>query len=127
MELQQLCASTGIQLQHSIPYTPRQNDVAERKNRSLKEKVACLLEEIYIPPYMWVEAINCSSYTKNRVPHNSVIGATPFEALTRHKPNVSHMIVFGSKAWTEIPTDKKKAFQSQSSERILLGYLDDIR
>ena len=27
----------GIQVQHSIPYTPQQNGVAERKNRSLKE------------------------------------------------------------------------------------------
>jgi transposase InsO family protein len=26
----------GIQMQHIVPYTPQQNDVAERKNRTLK-------------------------------------------------------------------------------------------
>ena len=34
----------GIQIQHSIPYTPQQNGVAERKNRSLKEMTTCMLE-----------------------------------------------------------------------------------
>ena len=32
----QYCEYEGIQMQHSIPYTPHQNGVAERKNRSLK-------------------------------------------------------------------------------------------
>ena len=54
-----------------------------------------------------------------------MVGATPFEALHGHKPNVSHLIVFGSKAWANIPMDKRKAFQAQSSECILLGYAKD--
>ena len=33
--LQNLCEESGIQMQHSTPYTPQQNNVAERKNRSL--------------------------------------------------------------------------------------------
>ena len=33
----------GIQKEHSVPYTPQQNSVAERKNRSLKEMETCLL------------------------------------------------------------------------------------
>ena len=44
-ELLQICAYSGIQIQHYIPYTPQQNGVAERKNRSLKEMTACMMEE----------------------------------------------------------------------------------
>ena len=44
-----------------------------------------------------------------------------------HNPNVSHMRVFGSKAWARIPYDKRKYFQPQSSEFILLGYADDAK
>ena len=54
-----------------------------------------------------------------------MVGVTPFEALHGYKPNVSHLRVFGSKAWARIPLDKRKAFQAQSSECILLGYAED--
>jgi transposase InsO family protein len=41
--VQQLCIDVGIQLQHTVPYTPQQNGVTERKNRSLKEMANCML------------------------------------------------------------------------------------
>ena len=31
------CTENGIQMQHIVPYTPQQNGVTERKNRTLKE------------------------------------------------------------------------------------------
>ena len=37
------CESKGIRMEHSVPYTPNQNGVAERKNRSLKEMETRLL------------------------------------------------------------------------------------
>ena len=43
-ELLHICSQSGIQVQHSIPYTPQHNGVAERKNRSLKEMTICMLE-----------------------------------------------------------------------------------
>ena len=114
-------------MEHSTLYTPQQNGVAERKNRSLKEIAICLLHVKNLPPSLWVEAINCASYLKNRVPHKLVVGVTPFEALHGYKPNVSHLIFFGSKAWARIPLDKRKAFQAQSSKCILLGYAEDTK
>ena len=61
------------------------------------------------------------------MPHKSVVGVSPFEALHGYKPNVSHLRVFGSKAWARIPLDKRKAFQAQISECILLGYAEDAK
>jgi len=34
----------GIQMQHIVPYTPQQNGVAERKNRTLMEMANCMLQ-----------------------------------------------------------------------------------
>ena len=99
-------------MEYSVPYTPQQNGVDKRKNRSLKEMTTYLLQAKNLPPSLWEEAVNYASYIHNRVPHKSVVGATPFEALHGHKPNVSHLRVFGSKAWARIPIDKRKAFQS---------------
>ena len=111
-------------MEHSVPYTPQQNGVAERKNKSLKEMPTCLLHGKHLPASLWAKAINCASYLQNRVPQKSVVGVTPFEALHGYKPNVSHLRVFGSKSWARIPLDKRKAFQAQSSKCILLRYAD---
>jgi transposase InsO family protein len=71
--------SISIQLQHTVPYTPQQNGVAERKNRSLKEMANCMLQSKSLDPKLWDEAINCEAYIQNRVPHKSLKGTTPFE------------------------------------------------
>ena len=48
-EFQYLCESEGIRMQHLVPYTPQQNGVAERKNRSLKEMAhAFSMARIYL-------------------------------------------------------------------------------
>ena len=114
-------------MEHSVPYTPQQNGVAERKNKSLKEMATCFLHAKHLPPSLWAEAVTYASYLQNRVPHKLVVRATLFKTLHGHKPNVSHLRVFGSKAWARIPLDKRKAFQAQSSECILLGYAEDAK
>ena len=114
-------------MEHSVPYTPQHNGVAERKNRSLKEMSNYILQAINLPPSLWEKIVNYASYIHNRVPHKSVVGATPFEVLHGIKHNVSQLRVFDSKSWAKIPTDKRKAFQAQSSECILLGYTDDAK
>ena len=68
-------------MEHSVPYTPQQNGVAEKKNRSLKEMETWLLHAKNLPPSLWEEYVHCALYLYNRVPHKSVVGATPFKAL----------------------------------------------
>ena len=126
-DFQNFCELEGIRMEHSVPYTPQQNGVDERKNRSLKEMATCILHAKNLPPSLWSKEVNCALYLHNRVPHKSVVGATPFEALHGNKSNVSHSRVFGSKSWDIIPIDKRNPFQAQSSECILLGYANDAK
>ena len=55
-------SESGIQVQHSIPYTPQQNEVAERKNRSLKEMTTCMLESKKVAANLWDEAMHAVEY-----------------------------------------------------------------
>ena len=77
-------------MQQSIPCTPQQNGVAERKNISLKEMETCMMESKNFPPKFWAEAIKFASYIHNRVPHKNFEGITPLKSWSGHKPDVSH-------------------------------------
>jgi hypothetical protein len=110
-----------------VPYTPQQNGVAERKNRSLKEMANCMLQSKSLAPKMWAEAINFAACIQNRVPHKSLKGTTPFECWTGKKPKVPHFHIFGSRAWAHIPTDKRKALEPQIVECIFFGYHEGVK
>ena len=61
-ELLHICSQSGIQVQHSIPYTPQQNGVAERKNRSLKEMTTYMLESKKLAENLWDESMHAVEY-----------------------------------------------------------------
>jgi hypothetical protein len=48
-EIYNIFHEVGIQLYHTVPYTPQQNEVVERKNRSLKDMASCMLHEKSLP------------------------------------------------------------------------------
>jgi hypothetical protein len=111
----------GIQLQHMVPYTPQQNEVFELKNRSLKEMASCMLHSKSLPHRLWVEALNCETSIQNRYPHRYVKDKTPYEAWSGLKPEVTHFHIFGSRAWAQITSEKRKALDPQIIESIFIG------
>jgi hypothetical protein len=60
------CRTQGIQMQHTVPYTPQQNGVDKRKNCTLKEIANCMIQSKGLSLKYWVEAINCANYIVNR-------------------------------------------------------------
>ena len=62
------CTEQGIQQQYIVPYTPQQNGVAERNNRTLKEMADCMIQSKGLSLQYWDETINCANYIVNRTP-----------------------------------------------------------
>ncbi|GJY46647.1 hypothetical protein Tco_0435710 [Tanacetum coccineum] len=58
--------SVGIIHETTAPYTPRQNGVAERKNRALKEMVNSMLSYLGLSEGFWGEAMLTACYLLNR-------------------------------------------------------------
>jgi transposase InsO family protein len=56
----------GIRHQLSVEYTPQQNGVAERANRTIIEKAKSMLIESGLNMKYWAEAVNTAVYLKNR-------------------------------------------------------------
>nr|GEZ68430.1 ribonuclease H-like domain-containing protein [Tanacetum cinerariifolium] len=88
-------SKTGIKREFSVPRTPPQNSIAERKNRTLIEAARTLLADSLLPIPFWAEAVNTACYVQNRVlvtkPHNK----TPYELLHGRLPSIGFMRPFG--------------------------------
>ena len=52
----------------SFAYTPQQNGVRERKNKTIMEMARCLLFVKHLPKHFKAEAINIAVYLLNRLP-----------------------------------------------------------
>ncbi|UYV60584.1 hypothetical protein LAZ67_1001594 [Cordylochernes scorpioides] len=114
---------SGIKHQLTVPYSPAQNGVAERKNRSLMEMTRCMLFDSGLPQSLWAEAVTTANYLHNRIPSKAT-DKTPFELWTNRKPSLKHLKRFGCKAFAYIPKIKRNNLDSKVIEGIFLGYDD---
>lgn len=65
----EFCSLNGIIHQTTAPYTPQQNGVAERKNRTLKNMINSMLITSGAPHNLWGEACLVANSIFNRIPH----------------------------------------------------------
>jgi hypothetical protein len=84
------CKDHGIVQQFTVPHTPQQNRIAERKNRTLVECAQSMMKGKNLSNDFWVEAISTVVYLKNRIPTRCLDHKTPFEALYDSKPAVNN-------------------------------------
>lgn len=70
----------GIKHQCTVPYTPQQIGVANRKNMSLMEMAKCMVKIQQLPHGSWLEAIMCATYGLNKCPMKALQFITPYEA-----------------------------------------------
>jgi hypothetical protein len=80
-----------------------------------------------LPQRLWAEALNCETYIQNRSPHRSVKDKTPYEAWSNLKTKVTHFRIFNSRAWAQIPSEKRKALDPHITQCIFVGYLDCVK
>lgn len=68
IELRSYLKKCGIQHQTTAPYTPEQNGLAERMNRTIVEKIRCMLVDSNLDKQHWAEAASTAAYIVNRLP-----------------------------------------------------------
>jgi hypothetical protein len=117
----------GIKHGFSSPYTPQQNGVVERKNRTLLDMARTMLDEYKTLDRFWAETINTACYSINRLYLHRILKKTSYELHTRKNPNVSYFRVFGSKCFILVKRGRKSKFAPKAVEDFLLGYDSNTR
>jgi hypothetical protein len=112
----------GIKHEFSSPYTPQQNGVVERKNRTLLDMTRTMLDVYKTSDQFWAEAVNTACYAINRLYLHRILKKTSYELLTGKRPNVSYFRVFGSKCFILVKRGRKSKFAPKAVEGFLLGY-----
>lgn len=116
----------GIIRQLTVPYTPQQNGVAERFNRTLIEMARCMLIGAKLDENMWAEAVYTAAYLRNRSPTKALTKRTPYEEFYGIKPEVSHLKVFGSRA-VALNKRQKTKFAPRGKEYVMVGYSESSK
>jgi hypothetical protein len=117
----------GIKHEFLAPYTPQQNGVAERKNRTLIEMARTMLDEYKTSDRFWAEAVNTACHATNWLYLHKLLKKTSYKLLTGNKPNVSYFWVFRSKCYILQKRSKYSKFAPKSYEGVLLGYDSNSR
>nr|GEZ18712.1 putative ribonuclease H-like domain-containing protein [Tanacetum cinerariifolium] len=121
-DLNQFCELKGIKREFSVPRTPQQNSIAERKNQTLIEAARTMLADSLLPIPFWAEAVNTACYVQNRVlvtkPHNK----TPYELFHGRTPSIGFMRSFGCLVTILNILDPIGKFQGKVDEGFLVGY-----
>jgi transposase InsO family protein len=126
-EFDKYCREHGIKHQLTAAYTPQQNGIAKRKNRTILNMTRTMLKEKGLPKQFWAEAMACSSCLLNRCPTKSVKNMTPQEAWSGYKPSVAHLRIFGCVAYSQVPESKRKKLDDRGEKCIFLGYSEESK
>jgi hypothetical protein len=116
----------GIRVELTVPYTPSQNGVAERLNRTLITKARAILVIADIPLQLWGEAVHIACYLKNLTLADTG-SKSPEELWTGRSPDLGYLRTFGCVAFVYVPTAKREKLEKTSFKGVFVGYSQTAR
>ncbi|GJY47143.1 retrovirus-related pol polyprotein from transposon TNT 1-94 [Tanacetum coccineum] len=94
--LHEFYQNVSISHQTCVARTRQQNDVVERRNRTLVEAAYTMMIFCIAPLFLWAEAINTTCYTQNHSLIRLLYNKTPYELMHDKKPDLLFLYGFGS-------------------------------
>nr|GEV63369.1 retrovirus-related Pol polyprotein from transposon TNT 1-94 [Tanacetum cinerariifolium] len=120
-DLNQIYRIKGIKREFSVPKTPQQNGIAERKNRTLIEAAKTMLADSLLPILFWAKAVNIACYV-NMVLVTKPQNKTPYELLHGRIPSIGFMRPFGCPVTILNTVNSLGKFDGKVDEGFLVGY-----
>jgi hypothetical protein len=122
----ELLAKRGIEHCISTPYTPEQNGVAERENRTIVECARSMLNPTKLPKNLWAEACNTAAYILNHTGKSSVENKSPYELwYGRPVGSLRHLKIFGTECYVHINKQFRSKFDDKAVHGHMVGYVNE--
>ncbi|GKE11229.1 retrovirus-related pol polyprotein from transposon TNT 1-94, partial [Tanacetum coccineum] len=112
----------GIFHQKTVLRTPQQNDVVERRNRTLVEAARTMLIFSKALMFLWAEAVATVCYTQNRSLIHTCHCKTPYELVHDKKPDLTFFRVFGALCYPINDSEDLGKLQPTANIGIFVGY-----
>nr|GFC64766.1 retrovirus-related Pol polyprotein from transposon TNT 1-94 [Tanacetum cinerariifolium] len=112
----------GIFYQKTVPRTPQQNEVVERRNRTLVEAARTMLIFSKTLMFLWAEAVAIACYTQNRSLIHTRHHKTPYELVHNKKPDLTFFRVFGALCYPTNDSEDLGKLQPTADTGIFVGY-----
>ncbi|KAJ3531525.1 hypothetical protein NM688_g7562 [Phlebia brevispora] len=116
--------SHGIILQTTAPYSPAQNGVAKRLNRTVAEHVRAMLIAHNVPRFLWQDGAAYAIFCKNRCPTCALLSKTPYEVFWGRRPDIQDLQEFGIPCWVLVPKNRQDKLSPKSEQYVFTGIAD---
>lgn len=126
-EFENFCKRSGIVHQKTNAYTPEQNGVSERMNRTLVERAKCMIFDAKLDVSFWGEAVNTAAYIINRSVASSLVDNTPEGIWTGSKVDLRGMRIFGSPVMVHVPKQRRRKWDTKSTKMLFIGYGENTK
>lgn len=121
------CVVSGITHQLATLYSPQQNELVERMNRSIVEMARSMLHYNKVNYKWWAKAVKTAIYLTNRMMNAARPSATPYEVCFGPVPRIDHLRVFGSFGYAHVEKENRRKMNAKSYKRMHLGYSDHAK
>ncbi|KAH9648891.1 hypothetical protein KPL70_025781 [Citrus sinensis] len=120
----EFCAKEGIARHKTVRMTPQQNGLVERMNRTLMDKVRCMMIQAKLPKNLWAEILNTACYLVNLSPSTAIEFKTPFELWYGKQASYKDLKVFGCLSYAHISQGK---LAPRALKCVFIGYLEGTK
>ena len=115
-------------MEQTAPYSPAQNGIAERINRTLLEHARAMIFSKNISKNLWPEAVAYACYIKNRSPTRALgNNMTPHEVFYNKKLNIARLQEFGTKCWIMVPEQRHTKLDPKAEQHIYTGIAENAK
>ena len=118
----------GIQADSTAAYSPQQNGVAERLNRTFSEAAQSMLFHANPSNEYWAKVVSTTTYLRNRMVKTALNSeCTPYQLWYGRKLSLEHIRTFGCTVYSYIPDGNRMKLDKKAEKLIFIGYTDSTQ